>query len=266
MLSLQNFRNEARRRAVGAALGFAASLCLYGQSSAEQYDLEQLNRQCGEAEIAGLIAECLIAKDRDLGEQLDQLYRQALISAGRNAALLRESQRNWLKYQESNCRYHEKRLSEEGPGVARLSYARCLVRSTLQRLEELKDLAVATSANARDATKNCLKVDYENSPAVTLSGHVTKQHRKVPKNSELRSTKGFLYLKLDAPLGADLIGDGTDCAKFEEVPIMKTDDIDNNQLVKWNNQHVTIVGKLNRFGSALVSPPIFIEISTIKGK
>lgn len=131
---------EARRRAIVAALGFAASLWLCGQSSAEPDELEQLYRQCGEAEIAGLIAECLIAKERDLGKQLDQVYRQALISVERNAALLRESQRNWLKYQESNCRYHEKRSSEEGPGVARLSYARCLLRSTLQRLEELKEV------------------------------------------------------------------------------------------------------------------------------
>jgi uncharacterized protein YecT (DUF1311 family) len=131
---------EARRRAIVAALGFAASLWLCGQSSAEPDELEQLYRQCGEAEIAGLIAECLIAKERDLGKQLDQVYRQALISVERNAALLRESQRNWLKYQESNCWYHEKRSSEEGPGVARLSYARCLLRSTLQRLEELKEV------------------------------------------------------------------------------------------------------------------------------
>jgi uncharacterized protein YecT (DUF1311 family) len=143
MLSLQHCKMKRCKLltyAIGATAGFAASLCLYGQSGAEE-DLEQLlYRQCGEAEIAGLIAECLIAKEREYGKQLDQVYRQALIPAGRNATLLRESQRNWLKYQESNCRYHEKRLLEEGPGVARASYARCLLRSTLQRLEELKNL------------------------------------------------------------------------------------------------------------------------------
>jgi len=36
------------------------------------------------------------------------------------------------------------------------------------------------------------------------------------------------------------------------------------QLKKWNNQHVTIDGKLGRFMSALVSPNVFIEITTIK--
>jgi hypothetical protein len=36
------------------------------------------------------------------------------------------------------------------------------------------------------------------------------------------------------------------------------------KLAKWNNRHVTVVGTLVRFGSALVHPPIFIEISTIK--
>jgi hypothetical protein len=69
---------EARRRAIVAALGFAASLWLCGQSSAEPDEPEQLYRQCGEAEIAGLIAKCLIPKERDLGKQLTKSIAKRL--------------------------------------------------------------------------------------------------------------------------------------------------------------------------------------------
>ena len=102
---------------------------------------EQLYAQCGERwGFPGAIAECLLEKEREFGKQLDQFYRQAIVAAGSNAPLLRESQRSWLKYQESNCKFHEKRWSEEGRGIARALSARCLLLTTLQRLEELKNL------------------------------------------------------------------------------------------------------------------------------
>jgi len=133
-------RDKLVTRAIGAAVGLAANLWLYGRSSAEEKLEQLLYRQCGEAGIAGLIAECLLEKEREFGKQLDQFYRQALIPAKGNAGLLRESQRNWLEYQKSNCLYYENRWVDEGPGFARASYARCLLRSTLQRLEESKNL------------------------------------------------------------------------------------------------------------------------------
>jgi hypothetical protein len=52
-----------------------------------------------------------------------------------------------------------------------------------------------------------LKVDDDNSPEAMVSGRVTKQPIKLPKDSELRATKDF-YLKLDPPLRADV---GANC-------------------------------------------------------
>ena len=148
-------RRYARRReaagfysTIGLAVGLAASVWLSGQIKAEEGEspnasamAEQLYAQCGERwGFPGAIAECLLEKEREFGKQLDQFYRQAIVAAGSNAPLLRESQRNWLKYQESNCKFHEKRWSEEGRGIARALSARCLLLTTLQRLEELKNL------------------------------------------------------------------------------------------------------------------------------
>jgi hypothetical protein len=116
--------------------------------------------------------------------------------------------------------------------------------------------AITTSASAA-AAADCLKVDDDNSPEAIVSGRVTKQPIKLPKDSELRATKGF-YLKLDPPLRADV---GADCRDWNEIAIMPDD-----RIAKWNNRQVIIAGRLGRFGSALVHPPIFIEISTIKGR
>jgi hypothetical protein len=127
----------------------------------------------------------------------------------------------------------------------------------LERLEELKDLTSAASANARDATKNCFKVDYDNSPSATLSGRITNP-REMPISGDVRPAKGP-YLKLDTPLRADV---GSGCEDWREIVIMESE----HQLSRWQNRRVTISGTLNRFGSALVYPPIFIESTTIKGK
>jgi hypothetical protein len=113
-------------------------------------------------------------------------------------------------------------------------------------------LFFSVAANAR----TCLKVDDENSPAATVSGRVTTQHT-VPKSSELRAAKGF-FLTLDQALLADI---GGGCREWRKIAITSDD---GSQLGRWANQHVTIEGKLNRFGSALVDPPIFLEATIIK--
>jgi hypothetical protein len=120
-------------------------------------------------------------------------------------------------------------------------------------------LIFPAAANARDTTLPCFKVDDENTPAVTLSGRITKHHRSPPKDSELRAAEGF-YVKLDSPLRADNGGGG--CQDRDEIPVIEP--TTPTQLVRWNNRHVTIEGKLGRFPSALAYPAIFIEISTIK--
>src|SRR5262245_4445071 len=127
-------------------------------------------------------------------------------------------------------------------------------KGTLLLSSALVLLLFSVAANAR----TCLKVDDENSPATTVSGRVTLQHR-VPKSSESRAAKGP-FLILDQPLFADI---GNGCREWRKIAITS----DDSPLRKWEaNQDVTIKGKLNRFGSALVDPPIFIEVTTIKKK
>jgi len=118
---------------------------------------------------------------------------------------------------------------------------------------------IASAANAGDTTKICFKVDDENSPTVTVSGRVSKDHHNLPKNSELRAADGF-YLKLDTPLRANA---GAGCVDWDEIAAM--DNQHPARLVRWNNRHVIVVGRLSRVGSALVYPPIFVEILRIKG-
>jgi hypothetical protein len=121
-------------------------------------------------------------------------------------------------------------------------------------LTSLTFLVISASANAED----CFKVDDEKSPAATLSGRITTNALKIPRNIEGRAAESF-YLNLDTPLRVD---SGTGCTDWRAIPVMDF----KNQIVRWQNQHVTISGKLNRFGSALVYPPIFIEVTTIRGK
>jgi hypothetical protein len=120
--------------------------------------------------------------------------------------------------------------------------------------------------------QTCVKVDYDNSPAAIVSGRITTHH-KLPKDSEGRTGDGP-WLILYQPLLADNTGGGITgepsyefCYKFRKIAILlggekREDQI--TQLKKWNNQHVTIDGKLGRFVSALVSPSIYIEITNIK--
>jgi len=115
-------------------------------------------------------------------------------------------------------------------------------------------LLFSVAANAR----TCVWVDYDNSPAVTVSGRITTHH-KLPKGSEQRTGDGP-WLILDQPLLAGFAGN---CGEQRKIAIHANAD-DYPQLGKWANQHVTIEGNLVRFVSALVSPSIFIEITTIK--
>jgi hypothetical protein len=114
--------------------------------------------------------------------------------------------------------------------------------------------------------QTCVKVDDDNSPAAIVSGRITTHH-KLPKGSEGRTGDGP-WLILDQPLLADNTGGALSCYKWRKIAILPGDgeeaEAQITQIRKWNNQHVTIDGKLGRFGSALVSPSIYIEITTIK--
>ena len=133
-------------------------------------------------------------------------------------------------------------------------------------------LLFSVAANARTCVK--VEVGYDNSTEVIVSGRITTHH-KLPKGSEVRTGDGP-WLILDEPLLAGYLGGTTGepsyefCSKFRKIAILaggedwEEREAQITQIRKWNNQHVTIHGKLGRFGSGLVSPNIFIEITTIK--
>jgi hypothetical protein len=127
---------------------------------------------------------------------------------------------------------------------------------TLTVATSLAVLLFPATANA----KNCFMVDYENAPVATVSGRITAHHR-VPKGSELRAPDGP-FLNLDTPLLTADAGDTGQCLEWRKIVIMSHDN--DLPLEKWTNQHVIIFGQLNRFGSALVDPAIFIKVKTIK--
>lgn len=96
------------------------SVCLYtflfltsagfptGTTSAEPA-VEEIHRRCGEQwGVPGAIASCLLEEERRYGIELERAYRELINEQGdAHAAVLRESQRAWLKYQENNCRFYE---------------------------------------------------------------------------------------------------------------------------------------------------------------
>jgi hypothetical protein len=131
-------------------------------------------------------------------------------------------------------------------------------------------LLFSVAANA----ETCLKLNYKSPPSVIVSGRVTTHH-KLPKDSEGRTGDGP-WLILDQPLLADHTEATPEesaiygfCYKWRKIAILpggdgKEAEAQITQIKKWNNQHVTIVGELDHFGSGLVSPNVYIRITTIK--
>ena len=143
--------------------------------------------------------------------------------------------------------------------MARENYGICGGKKVALLLSSFLPLWLLFSVAANADT--CLKLDYENSAAAIVSGRIT-MHNKLPKGSELRTGDGP-WLILDQPLLATTDETAEGCIKSRKIAIIGGDD-DQSQIRRWANQHVIIEGKLGRFGSALVSPAIFIEITTIK--
>jgi uncharacterized protein YecT (DUF1311 family) len=104
---------------------------------------QKLYQECEEqGAMPGPIAACLFEKEEAFGKELEQVYNKALQLAGTNNTLLRESQRNWLKYQESNCKLDEMWSSVEGAVYGRNAKAQCLLKTTLQRLQDLREIVI----------------------------------------------------------------------------------------------------------------------------
>jgi len=99
---------------------------------------EQVQEQCAEWGFAGAMASCYLDKDKSLGAELTVTYNRLKRCYNRaRADELVSSQRAWLAYQEKTCRLQERAIEFEGPAIARLSYAACLVKTTLSRMREL---------------------------------------------------------------------------------------------------------------------------------
>lgn len=101
---------------------------------------DKVVQDCGEQwGSAGAMASCVMEKEKEFGSVLEAEYRSALKRV-KSSSALRDSQRQWLKYQESACAIARSQGAHEGPDFARLSYATCLLRTTLQRVGEIKGL------------------------------------------------------------------------------------------------------------------------------
>jgi uncharacterized protein YecT (DUF1311 family) len=105
-------------------------------SAAVPSELDEL-KTCSDWGVPSGIAECLIATEKRDGIILEQEYRDALRRSA-DPASLRATERRWLKYQERTCATAKSQALREGPGNAELSYARCALRTTIQRIEELR--------------------------------------------------------------------------------------------------------------------------------
>jgi hypothetical protein len=85
-------------------------------------------------------------------------------------------------------------------------------------------------------------------------------HRSPPKEGEFQPTWGYYhFLKLDNPLRED---NGGGCGDLDEILIFLAWETD-AWPAHWEEQHITIEGKLGRFPSALAYPSIYIELSEI---
>lgn len=102
----------------------------------KQYD------ECREAADGGGPFErlgCITAEAKRQGVVLGEAYKAALkASQGEKQQRLRESQREWLKYQNANC---ELFYNAERYPVADEARAYCVMRMTAERAAELADIS-----------------------------------------------------------------------------------------------------------------------------
>src|SRR5215471_13161046 len=85
---------------------------------------DKLYKECTEQGMfPGSIGGCLLEKEEVFGKELEQVYKKALMLAGKNDTLLRESQRSWLKYQENDCKLYEILSKQESKGYGRQAKA-----------------------------------------------------------------------------------------------------------------------------------------------
>jgi uncharacterized protein YecT (DUF1311 family) len=114
---------------------------MHSAALADVRAFEQVQEECAEFGFAGAMASCYLDKDKALGAELTGVYGQLrrCHSKAHEDALV-ASQRAWVAYQEQMCGFREKAFEFEGPSIARRSYAGCLVKTTIERIQELRTL------------------------------------------------------------------------------------------------------------------------------
>ena len=144
-------------------------------------------------------------------------------------------------------------ISISQPRVYLLLFNKCHLGNE-QWLIKLDDDHIEVTQTTDSA---CITVDYEHSPSMSLSGHITDVRKARKVGDEGRSADGR-YLKLDTPISVRTQL-ANSCKTFTEIPI-DGGIAGERAIAKWQNQHVTVTGTLNEFISALVSPPIFVDV------
>ncbi len=123
--------------AMGASLGLIAAAAAGAAGS--DAEAEEILTACSEGYgVPNAIADCMLRKDKEYGARLQREYDE--LKAGFDAparALLVESQRAWLSYQDASCRLAKKLSESEGSNIDRMAGATCTLRATLRRLDDL---------------------------------------------------------------------------------------------------------------------------------
>ena len=129
---------RSRTGVVGLAL-----LVMSHPASSEEFNRGQFEHYCegGPQQVI----RCLTGQNRKAGEMLTAKYRK--LAAGLNRPgidTLKESQQTWLAYQKTSCRFLAMRVGQvENADVSQMEQARCLLKSTLDRMEELDRLLLS---------------------------------------------------------------------------------------------------------------------------
>jgi uncharacterized protein YecT (DUF1311 family) len=113
----------------------------FSADGSNAHEVEQkIYNSCQEQwRISETVAICLLESENEYGTELSEIYQVALKLPARNSEELRRSQRSWLNYQEANCKFHEG-AAQKVAGLPRVASARCLLLTTLQRLQELRQI------------------------------------------------------------------------------------------------------------------------------
>ena len=109
-------------------------------------DYERLAITIGEAcskawEAAAPTSACIMEAEAKYGKSLEYYYEVVVQPGDAKALKIRESQRAWLKFQETSCELEAQRSTADGPSFVSLTQANCLLLTTLKRIDELKALA-----------------------------------------------------------------------------------------------------------------------------